>query len=517
LTSMSTLKLPEIALTPDLAAAEYDAVVVVAPSVQAVGQPALKKALSAVAEVDKSADGGCFLAPAGADVAGKRVVYSGTGALDQDIDDVRRFGEAMEKGIKRALQAGAKRPLLAMSGTDEFTRSKLVTILGAFKAMYVPLEMREDVPAKAVKVEKFGVLDEGGKLAKDTKLAAAIEEGKTVCRDIGGSDPERMAPPRVAEYCTDLFKGTGIKVEVIQGHETLKKEYPCLAAVDRAASVIDRHQGCVIWLTYEPEGPVNQTVMMVGKGITYDTGGADIKAGGIMAGMSRDKCGAAVVAGFLKTVDTLKPKGLKVVGAMAMVRNSVGANCYVSDEIITARSGMRLRVGNTDAEGRMAMVDVLCHMREKALKEVNPHLMTFATLTGHAVVAMGPYTALVDNGPARAAGFSRAMFETGEECGDQFEISSLRRDDYEKVWDGSKEFVDVLQCNNLPSTRTPRGHQLPAAFMHLVSGLDKHQSKCDKPLKYTHFDVAGSSGGLPGPTTGAGVTAMTMHFVEPRM
>jgi len=297
----------------------------------------------------------------------------------------------------------------------------------------------------------------------------------------------------------------------------LKKEYPCLAAVDRAASVIDRHQGCVIWLTYEPEGPVNQTVMMVGKGITYDTGGADIKAGGIMAGMSRDKCGAAVVAGFLKTVDTLKPKGLKVVGAMAMVRNSVGANCYVSDEIITARSGMRLRVGNTDAEGRMAMVDVLCHMREKALKEVNPHLMTFATLTGHAVVAMGPYTALVDNGPARAAGFSRAMFETGEECGDQFEISSLRRDDYEKVWDGSKEFVDVLQCNNLPSTRTPRGHQLPAAFMHLVSGLDKHQSKCDKPLKYTHFDVAGSSGGLPGPTTGAGVTAMTMHFVEPRM
>merc|ERR1711963_665097 len=88
--------------------------------------------------------------------------------------------------------------------------------------------------------------------------------------------------------------------------------------------------------------------------------------------MSRDKCGSAVVAGFMKTVSTLKPKGLKVVGAMAMVRNSVGSNAYVSDEIITARSGMRLRVGNTDAEGRMAMVDVLCHMRGKAVKEVNP-------------------------------------------------------------------------------------------------------------------------------------------------
>jgi len=515
---MSTLKLPKIGLAKSLAADDYDAVVVVAPSIGHVGPPALKKALSAVAEVDAGANGGCFVAPAGPEVPGKRVVYSGTGALDQDIDDVRRFGDAMERGIKRALQAGSKAPLLAMCGMDEFTQSKLVTILGAFKAMYVPLEMREDVPAKAVKVEKFGILDDEGSLATDAKLAEAIEEGKTVCRDIGGSDPERMAPPRVAEYCAEIFKGTGVKVEVIEGHERLRAEYPCLAAVDRAASVIPRHQGRVVWLTYEPEeGPVTETVMMVGKGITYDTGGADIKAGGIMAGMSRDKCGAAVVAGFLKTVATLKPKGLKVVGALAMVRNSVGANCYVSDEIITARSGMRLRVGNTDAEGRMAMVDVLCHMREKALTEVNPHLMTFATLTGHAAVAMGPYTALIDNGPARAAGFSRAMFETGEACGDQFELSSLRRDDYEKVWDTSKEFVDVLQCNNLPSTRTPRGHQLPAAFMHLVSGLDKHQSKCDKPLKYTHFDVAGSSGGLPGPTTGAGVTAMTMHFVEPRI
>ena len=92
---------------------------------------------------------------------------------------------------------------------------------------------------------------------------------------------------RVAEYVTNAFKGTNIKVEVVKGHDTLKKEYPCFAAVDRCANTVPRHQGCVIWLTYEPEGPVNQTVMMVGKGVTYDTGGADIKAGGIMAGMSR--------------------------------------------------------------------------------------------------------------------------------------------------------------------------------------------------------------------------------------
>lgn len=79
-----------------------------------------------------------------------------------------------------------------------------------------------------------------------------------------------------------------------------------------------------------------------------------------MAGMHRDKCGAAAVAAFMKVIDELKPTNVEVVGALAMVRNSVGSNAYVSDEIITSRSGVRIRVGNTDAEGRMAMADVLC-------------------------------------------------------------------------------------------------------------------------------------------------------------
>ena len=68
---------------------------------------------------------------------------------------------------------------------------------------------------------------------------------------------------------------------------------------------------------------------------------------GKMAGMSRDKNGAADVAGILKVVSMLKPKNVKVVGAMAMARNSVGSNAYVADEIMTSRAGVRIRVGNT--------------------------------------------------------------------------------------------------------------------------------------------------------------------------
>lgn len=85
-------------------------------------------------------------------------------------------------------------------------------------------------------------------------------------------------------------------------------------------------------------------------------------------------------------------KGVKAIGIMAVARNSVGENCYVADEVITSRSGLRIRIGNTDAEGRMVMADPLSKLREMAVKEINPHLMTIATLTGHAVLAVGDYT-----------------------------------------------------------------------------------------------------------------------------
>merc|ERR1712107_939729 len=169
---------------------------------------------------------------------------------------------------------------------------------------------------------------------------------------------------------------------------------------------------------------------------------------------------------------------------------------------------VRLRVGNTDAEGRMAMVDVLCRAKELALADPDPQLFTMATLTGHAVLAVGEYSTIMDNGPARAAGTALKVQAAGEEIGDMFEISTVRREDWDFVQDKSGEFVSVLQCNNAPSSRTPRWHQFPAAFMMQVAGLDKHQANSSQPLKYSHMDIAGSSGNLPHPTTGAPIPAL---------
>merc|ERR1712013_881403 len=87
-----------------------------------------------------------------------------------------------------------------------------------------------------------------------------------------------------------------------------------------------------------------------------------------------------------------------------------------------SRAGVRLRVGNTDAEGRMAMGDVLCRAKELALSDSDPQLFTVATLTGHALLAVGDYSTIMDNGPARAAGTALKMQEAGEKMnqGSQF-------------------------------------------------------------------------------------------------
>ncbi|XP_076849946.1 putative aminopeptidase W07G4.4 [Brachyhypopomus gauderio] len=446
-----------------------------------------------------------------------RLVYAPTGPVNRDYDDVRRFSEAAANGIKRAMKAGMQRPLLVCPPHNNYEKSTLVAVLGALQALYMPLELREvklSLQSSPHKVAVLGVwVKEQAQGQEIMALASALESGRVVYRDIGGSDPERMAAPRVAEYVTEVFRNTCVQVSVRSDVRTLEKEYPCLAAVNRCASTVPRHQARVIHLEYKGEEPIQQTLMLVGKGVTYDTGGADIKAGGCMAGMHRDKCGSAAVAGFFQILAKLKPKHLKVMGAMAMVRNSVGSDCYVADELIVSRAGRRIRVGNTDAEGRMAMVDLLCEMKEKAAYEVSPHMFTIATLTGHAIRAMGPhYSIILDNGAAHRKGNALQWQKAGEVLGDMFEVSTLRREDYE-FHKGKSEYEEVLQACNLPSTATPRGHQSPAAFLVMASGLDKHGLDSDQPLPFSHIDIAGSSGPFPGVPTGAPLLAMATKYI----
>ena len=117
---------------------------------------------------------------------------------------------------------------------------------------------------------------------------------------------------------------------------------------------------------------------------------------------------------------------------------------------------------------RIQLTKILSHTKEKALTEINPHLFTIATLTYHARLAYGPYTAVMDNGPARKVNFAQKLQETGNLFGVMFEVSMVRKEDFDFIEDTSGDFVDILQTNNKPSSKTPRGHQFPAAFLQKV-------------------------------------------------
>ena len=182
--------LPDIVVTDDVKSADFDAVIVVSPNIQSISiGPEVKEPLEKYASVDKAAEAGVFVVPC--DLPAKKIVFSGTGALTNEWDDVRNYAGAAKAGVKKALDTGSKAPLLYFNVT-KYPQADVVSILGALEANYVPLEMREQVPEKAVKLSKLGILGDGSKV----DLAKALEAGRIVSRDIGGSDPERMAAPR---------------------------------------------------------------------------------------------------------------------------------------------------------------------------------------------------------------------------------------------------------------------------------------------------------------------------------
>ncbi|CAH1641673.1 unnamed protein product [Spodoptera littoralis] len=532
-----------VAAVGEVNSEHYDALVLVtAPGL--VPPQALEDFVAAARQLDAELDRTPALLQC-ARVSGARLVLAPTGPLGE-YEDVRAVRDAARAGLARALAAGARRPALVLQPLPRWPDAPLVALLAALELLYVyntqdlpgnvskrhspaqPLQVRETFPELAHKVTALGVYSEGLQGSVDDLLreAVALEAGRAAARDIGGADPERMTPLRTADYVRALFgAASAVRVRVMDQRAQLEHHYPLLAAVDRAAASVPRHRGCVIFLEYEPDS-YERTVMLVGKvsarecvcvcvcggvvtrraigpqGVTYDTGGCDIKAGGVMAGMSRDKCGAAAIVGFLKVCDELRP-ALKVVASLGMVRNSVGEEAYVADELLRSRRGLAVRVGNTDAEGRLVMADLLAELAARAAAERAPMLYTVATLTGHAARAYGRgYTAVLDSHAAR--GHAAAFRAAAERLGDMVELSVLRREDLAAHAGRGRD--QLHQAESAASVSLPRGHQAPAAFLLLAAGLEAGD------VPYAHLDVAASAGDLPDDPTAAPLLGLAAYY-----
>lgn len=414
--------------------------------------------------------------------------------------------------MKRAVNAGCTQPLLYLTASlvsgkgYHYEKAYLVALTAALGSVYASPQLRSFKGEETVEsVKNIGFTLNTNESSKEInaliKNAKAVEIGKRLARDIGSADPEFGTPIKCTNMVLESFKDIkNVKIQIISDENIIKNEYPLFAAVARTSFRVPRHHPRIVKIVYEPENFTKQ-VYITGKGVTYDTGGVDVKINGNMSGMSRDKCGAAVAAGFVRTAAELQ-SCTKIVCNLAFVRNSVGSDSYVSDEIITAKSGKRVLIVNTDAEGRLALSDLLydcvkdIESQDKNSK-CDTYVHTIATLTGHAVLTVGlGYTISVENGPAKKNKISERLKAEAEKVADGMEFCSVRREDVAYVSPKTPEY-DIYQCGTAPSSQTPRGHQFPAAFLINVSNLDKHGLDSEDPINYTHLDVAASTVNAP--------------------
>ncbi len=324
------MAIPELVALSDVESAlrdgRFDALVVVCSGLK-TGLAAVDAAIAKVQALDARVGRDVQLLRAEG-VPGQRLVLAPTGPLTRDVDDVRRVGDAARAGVSRARDAGARAPLLVVTGVEakgRFESRDEVALLGALAGLWAPLEAREAHGETAM--EPVAILGIVGPHAPQTvRTAHAIELGRRLARDLCGTEPERMRPEAFAATCVDAFVDTAVSVRVIEELDTLSYQYPLLMAVARASLRVERHKPRVVHLEYVGKGPIERTIFLAGKGLTYDSGGADLKTGGHMAGMSRDKGGAAAVAGLLRTLAELKPEGIRVVGHEPIGADAVAQN-----------------------------------------------------------------------------------------------------------------------------------------------------------------------------------------------
>lgn len=212
----------------------------------------------------------------------------------------------------------------------------------------------------------------------DRNRIEAIAAGETLTRDLINAPASDMGPVDLEAAIRDLAKLHGADMDAVIGDALLEQNFPMIHTVGRASATPPR----LIDMTWGTEGP---TLVLVGKGVCFDTGGLNIKPGASMGLMKKDMGGAATVLGLAHMIMALDLK-LKLRVLIPAVENSIDGSAFRPQDILTSRKGLTVEINNTDAEGRLVLADALA-----LADETPPDLMIcMATLTGAARVAVGP-------------------------------------------------------------------------------------------------------------------------------
>ncbi|MDH3386447.1 MAG: leucyl aminopeptidase [Gammaproteobacteria bacterium] len=317
--------------------------------------------------------------------------------------------------------------------------------------------------------------------------ASAISAGMSLARDLGNLPANVCTPGYIARQAMQLAKGEKkLHVKVLDEADMKRLKMGSLLSVSAGS----RQPAKLITIEYRGAAAKQQPIALVGKGVTFDTGGISLKPGAAMDEMKFDMCGAASVLGTLKAVNQLQLP-INVVGIVPATENMPDGLATKPGDIVTSMSGQTIEILNTDAEGRLILCDALTY----AGKFKPRCVIDIATLTGAVIVALGKI-------PSGVMGNNRGLITDLIKCGEQIE---------DKIWELPlwDEYQDQLKSNFADMANIggrDAGTITAACFL----------SRFTRDYKWAHLDIAGTawkSGDDKG-ATGRPVPLLTQYILN---
>jgi leucyl aminopeptidase len=295
------------------------------------------------------------------------------------------------------------------------------------------------------------------------RAGSAIAEGMALTKDLGNLPGNVCHPGYLADTARALGKDLGFEVDVLERDDMAKLGMESALSVGRASD-----QPCrFIVMKYSGGAADQKPIVLIGKGVTFDTGGVSLKPGEDLDMMKYDMCGAASVFGAMKTVARLELP-LNVIGIVGAVENMPGGNATRPGDVVRSMSGQTIEILNTDAEGRLVLCDALTY----AERFEPACVIDIATLTGACVIALGTQTSgLFANDDALAD----ELLQCGTETGDRAWRMPL--------WD---EYQEQLKSNFADMSNLggrPAGAVTAACFL----------ARFAKGFRWAHLDIAGTA------------------------
>jgi leucyl aminopeptidase len=393
----------------------------------------------------------------------RRVVVVGLGRrTDTTAESVRRAASA---GLRRARDLGAKNVAIEVLGDRLPARQRAQSVVeGAILGTYTFDRYKREKTDKHV--ETLRLAEPDGRHRREATEGArrgqVFAEATWFARDLINAPANDVHPTHLAQVAAEIAKAGGVKLQVLERADCKKLGMGAFLGVAAGSEQPPKF----IHLSWTPSGRARRRVAIIGKGITFDSGGLDLKSAEGMLRMKDDMSGAAAVLGIMRALPALKP-AVEVHGLIAATENMPSGSAIRPGDVLRAMNGTTIEIGNTDAEGRLTLADGICY----AIQKINAdEIVDMATLTGACVVALGP---LVSGLFSNNNDLAKRLLAAADAAG-------------ERVWrlplvDEYREHLksDVADMNNVG----PRGGGA------ITAGLFLKEFAGDRP--WAHLDIAG--------------------------